>query len=146
MEVIFLKDLKGQGKKGEIKQVKDGYAENFLIKKGYAIKATKTSLDNLAKEKEKQKENELQKHQEALKLKEELEKVTLEFKVKTGNNDKVFGSISLKQIKSALKNKSYNLDKSKIKTLTSLSSLGFHYIEIEVYKNVTAKVKVHLVK
>ena len=132
MEVIFIKDLKGQGKKGEIKQVKDGYAENFLIKKGYAIVSTKSSLAKLK--------------EEAKELKEKLEKITLTFKVKTGDNDKVFGSISIKQIKEALKEQGFNIDKNMIKLTTSPSSLGFHNIEVELYKNIIAKVKIHLIK
>lgn len=146
MEVIFKKDLKGQGKKGEIKEVKDGYAENFLIKKGYAIKSTKTSLEKLADENKAKKEEEEKAKKEAISLKEKLEKVTLTFKVKTGDNDKVFGSISVKQIKEALKEKGYDFDKSMIKLTSSPSSLGFHNIEVELYKNITAKVKIHLVK
>ena len=83
MEVIFIKDLKGQGKKGEIKQVKDGYAENFLIKKGYAIKSTKSSLDKLEDEKKAKAIEVEEAKKAALTLKEKLEKVTLTFKVKT---------------------------------------------------------------
>ena len=146
MEVIFIKDLKGQGKNGEIKQVKDGYAENFLIKKGYAIKSTKSSLEKLEDENKAKAKEEEKAKKEALSIKEKLEKVTLTFKVKTGDNDKVFGSISVKQIKEALKEKGYDFDKSMIKLTSSTSSLGFHNIEVELYKNITAKVKIHLVK
>ncbi len=146
MEVIFIKDLKGQGKKGEIKQVKDGYAENFLIKKGYAIKATPISISNLKEEEKEKEKKEAKLKQEALKIKEQLEKITLVFKVKTGDNDKVFGSISIKQIKESLKEHGFEFDKSMIKLSSSPSSLGFHNIEIELYKNVLAKVKIHLVK
>lgn len=146
MEVIFIKDLKGQGKKGEIKQVKDGYAENFLIKKGYAIKSTKSSLDKLEDEKKAKAIEVEEAKKAALTLKEKLEKVTLTFKVNTGDNDKVFGSISIKQIKEALKEKGYDFDKSMIKLTSSPSSLGFHNIEVELYKNIIAKVKIHLVK
>ena len=144
MEVIFIKDLKGQGKKGEIKQVKDGYAENFLIKKGYAIKSTKSSLEKLEDENKAKAKEEEKAKKEALSIKEKLEKVTLTFKVKTGDN--VFGSISVKQIKEDLKEKGYDFDKSMIKLTSSPSSLGFHNIEVELYKNITAKVKIHLVK
>ena len=146
MEVIFIKDLKGQGKKGEIKQVKDGYAENFLIKKGYAIKSTKSSLEKLEDENKAKAKEEEKAKKEALSIKEKLEKVTLTFKVKTGDNDKVFGSVSLKQIKDELKKENYNFEKQQIRLLDSLSSLGFHNIEITIYKDITAKIKVHLIK
>ena len=146
MEVIFIKDLKNQGKKGEIKKVKDGYAENFLISKGYAIKATKENLEKLNQDKAKALKEDENKRIEAKEVKKNLEKITLTFKVKTGNNDKVFGSISLKQIKDELKKANYNFEKQQIKLLDSMSTLGFHNIEITIYKNITAKVKVHLIK
>lgn len=146
MEVIFIKDLKNQGKKGEIKKVKDGYAENFLISKGYAIKATKENLEKLNQDKAKALKEDENKRREAKEVKKNLEKITLTFKVKTGNNDKVFGSISLKQIKDELKKANYNFEKQQIKLLDSMSTLGFHNIEITIYKNITAKVKVHLIK
>ena len=90
MEVIFIKDLKNQGKKGEIKDVKAGYAENFLIKKGYAVKKSEESLKILNKEKEQAQLQDIKSRDIVLKQKEELEKITLTFKVKTGENDKVF--------------------------------------------------------
>ena len=146
MKVIFIKDLKSQGKKGEIKNVKDGYAENFLISKGYAIKATKENIEKLNQDKARVKKEDDLKREEARELKKTLEKLTLTFKVKTGDNDKVFGSVSLKQIKDELKKKNYNFEKQQIRLLDSLSSLGFHNIEITIYKDITAKIKVHLIK
>ena len=146
MKVIFIKDLKGQGKKGEIKEVKDGYGSNFLIKNGYAVMYTKTSIERLNEEnriKEEQ-ENELIKKCEEIKTK--LEKLDLKIKVKTGKEDKVFGSISTKQIVSELQKLNYDIDKKKIKLDTELSSLGTHVINIELHKKVNAKLKVTLVK
>ena len=102
MEVIFVKDLRGQGKKGDIKEVKQGYGENFLIKNGYAVLKTKENLKKLEKDQaNKAKELELEK-EKATKLKEQIEKLTIDFKVNVGEGDKVFGSISSKQIKDAL--------------------------------------------
>ena len=105
MKVIFLKDLKGQGKKDEIKEVKDGYAENFLIAKGYAVKLTEQSLSKFNRDKAKEKDLDDKNREEALKIKEKIEKEELIFKVKTGEADKVFGSISPKQIKEELDKK-----------------------------------------
>ena len=142
MRVIFRQDVKGVGKKDEIKEVKDGYAINFLIKKNLAVVANQENLDNLKKEQE----NHDKAKKEAMEEKVKLEKLVLTFKVKTGEGDRVFGSVSQKQIKEELKNNGYNIDKNQIKLQDSLSSLGFHKIEIELYKEVSAIVKVHLVK
>ncbi len=146
MQVIFLKDLRGQGKKGEMKHVKDGYAENFLIKNGYAISATPANLQKYEREKSHQKELERLEKEKAEKLKEQLEKVTLTFAVKTGAGDKVFGSVSPKQIKEQLDQLGYSIDKKTIELVEGLSSLGFHQVKINLYKEVFAKIKVHLVK
>ena len=146
MEVIFIKDLKNQGKKGQVKNVKDGYAENYLIKNGYAVKKTKENLQKLNYElAKKEKENQANK-QAALELKEKLAKVVLEFKVKTGEGDKVFGSISVKQIKDELNKKGYKVEKSAIKLDTTISSLGFHNVDLELYNDVIATVKIHVIK
>ena len=146
MEVIFIKDLRRQGKKGDIKTVKDGYGENFLIKKGYAVLKTTDSLAKLKKE-QKEKENlKEQNKQQAQQLKEQIEKITLEFKVKTGEGDKVFGSVSTKQIKDGLSEKNIKVEKNMIKLDESLSSLGFHNVEIELYPKIIAQLKVHLIK
>lgn len=145
MKVIFIKDLKGQGKKGEIKVVKDGYGMNFLIKNGYAVAATEGNLKHqqtldLKKQLE---EKELQK--EAEQLKEKIENLTLEFKVKTGKMDKVFGTISSKQLCNELKNKKIEIDKKMIKN-NSISSLGMHNVEVELHKSVIAILKVNVKK
>lgn len=146
MEVIFIKDLKNQGKKGQIKNVKDGYAENFLIKQGYAVKKTKESLAKLECEKRNKAAQDAESKKQATALKSELDKVVLEFKVKTGEGDKVFGSISVKQIKDELQKKNFKIDKSQIDITNSISSLGFHNVDIKLYPCITATIKVHVVK
>ena len=93
MKVIFIKDVKGQGKKDEIKEVKDGYAMNYLIKNKLAVMYTETSNKRLENEKQQRKEKEAQDIKEANELKNKLSKVKVRFKVKTGEKDKVFGSI-----------------------------------------------------
>lgn len=146
MEVIFIKDLKNQGKKGQIKNVKDGYAENFLIKQGYAVKKTKESLAKLECEQRNKAAQDAESKKQAAALKTELDKVILEFKVKTGEGDKVFGSISVKQIKDELQKKNFKIDKSQIDITNSIASLGFHNVDIKLYPGITATIKVHLVK
>lgn len=146
MEVIFIKDLKNQGKKGQIKNVKDGYAENFLIKNGYAVIKNKENLLKLEHEQAVKAAASEKAKKETEVLKQELDKVILEFKVKTGENDKVFGSISVKQIKDELAKKNYKIDKSQIEILTPIASLGFHNVNIKLYPNITATIKIHTIK
>lgn len=146
MEVIFIKDLKNQGKKGQIKKVKDGYAENFLIKNGYAVKKTQENLNKLKYENAKKAKEDEENKKEALLLKEKLAKETLEFQVKTGAGDKVFGSISVKQIKDELEKKGYKIEKNKIELNNSISSLGFHNVNINLYPEIVATIKIHVIK
>lgn len=143
MKVIFTKDVKKQGKKGEIKEVKDGYAK-FLIKEGYAVQETKSSLKHLETENEKKKNEDKRLTEEANQKKEKLEKEKVSFIVKTGEHDKVFGSISVKQIKEKLEK--YNLDKKQIIIKNPISSLGFHEIEINLYKDIKANLKIEVKK
>ena len=146
MEVIFIKDLKNQGKKGQIKNVKDGYAENFLIKNGYAVKKTKENLSKLNHELQKKEKEDEENKKKALELKEVLSKVILEFKVKTGEGDKVFGSVSVKQIKDELEKKGYKIEKSQIELINIIQSLGFHNVYINLYPEIKAEIKVHVIK
>lgn len=146
MKVIFLKDVKGQGKKGEIKEVKDGYGQNFLIKKGYATMLNEKSMQQLAHEKHVEKKNDENSRKEASELKEKIEKITILFKVKTGEHDRVFGSISPKQIKEELSKKGFSISKHQIEMDNNLSSLGFHTIKLRLYKDIIANLRVQLTK
>ena len=145
MQVIFLKDLKGQGKKGEIKEVADGYAMNFLIKKGYAVKKTETSLNKLNVEKENNRKLDEKNVKEAHELAEKLKKTTIIFKAKAGKEDKMFGSISNKQIKEELDKLGYHFDKKQIAS-EAINSFGFHNVDINLYKNIIATIRVEVRK
>lgn len=146
MKVIFLKDVKGQGKKNEVKEVKDGFAKNFLIKNGYAIQATENNANKVQKQVTEQalEENLLIKDLEVLKTK--LEKEKLVFKVQTGKGDLMFGKISTKQIKKELNDLGYKIEKTMINLDHDIVSLGIHNVEIELHKKVIAIVKVNVVK
>lgn len=146
MKVIFIKDVKGQGKKDEIKEVKDGYAMNYLIKNKYAVPYTDTSNKRLNDEIKERKIQEEKDIEEANKIKEKLKKEKISFKVKTGKEDRVFGSISSKQIKDELDKLGYKIDKKKIILDTPISSLGHHFVKIELHKKVIAELEIVLNK
>ena len=145
MKVIFIKDLKKQGKVNEIKEVSDGDATNFLIKNGYAVKYTKTSSEILDKDIKKKEEMEKEAIKRALDLKSKLECICLEFRV-SANNGKVFGSISSKQISEELKLKHFDIDKKMIVIDNAISSLGVHTVILNLHKKVSAVLKVRLIE
>ena len=144
MKVIFIKDLKKQGKVNEIKEVSDGYATNFLIKNGYAVKYTKTSneiLNTNIKNAAIEEENNIK---EATKIKNKLEKQEIVFNVKSGKDGRTFGTISTKQIAEKLMELDYKIDKKQIIIDGSLNVLGTHYVKINLHKKVQANLKVIL--
>lgn len=146
MKVIFIKDLKGQGKKKDIKEVSDGYAMNYLIKNGYAVKYTQTSNEILNNEIKNEKELFELNTKNANIIKEKLEKETITFIVKSGTNNKIFGSISTKQIIDELNKLGYsNIDKRKIFIDNPITSLGIHIIKIELFKDVIANIKIKVI-
>ena len=145
MKIILLKDVKKQGKSGDILNVKDGYG-TFLINKGDAVLATTNSVDRLNRENKEKEKQELANIKKCEELKKKIEKLTISFKVKTGEQDRVFGSISAKQIVEELKIKGYEIDKKQIKIDGTISSLGFHNVDVELHKKVVAKLKIELKK
>ncbi len=144
MKVIFIKNLKGQGKVNDIKEVKDGYAINFLIKNGYAVAYTKGSVNRLNNELADYEKKEKENIASAESLKEKLEKEKIEFIVKTGKDGRVFGSISSKNISDELTKKGYNITKKDIIVNDNLNTLGSFFVEINLHKKVKAKIMVIL--
>lgn len=145
MKVILITDVKKQGKKGDVLEVKDGYGQ-FLIKNKSAVLASSYGLNRLNKENEKAIQDENLKINQAEKLKSKIEKEKITFKVKTGTGDRVFGIISAKQILESLNSLGYKLDKKQIKIDGTISSLGHHIVSIELHKKVIAKIDIELVK
>lgn len=145
MKIILIKDVKKQGKSGDILEVKDGYGK-FLISNNFAVLATKNGVDRLNRENEQKEINEQNNIKACEELKKKIEKLTITFKVKTGAQDKVFGSISPKQIVEKLKDNGYDIDKKQIKINNTISSIGYHNVEIELHKKVVANLKINLTK
>lgn len=145
MKVIFTRDLKGQGKKGEIKEVKDGYAMNFLVKNGYAIVANQI---NVQKHNKKEEENALEENlliREKESEKKSLEQEKIIIPMKAGKDGRMFGNVSTKQIKESLDSLGYKIDKKQIHLDHSIDSLGVHNVIVELHKKVNATIKIHVV-
>ena len=145
MKVIFIKDLKKQGHVNDVKEVSDGYATNFLIKNGYAVKYTKTSSHILDEDVKAKKEEDARNVSRALEMKKKIEAIILEFKV-TSNKGKMFGSVSAKQVEEELKKKGILVDKKNISINNSLSCLGMHEVDVKLYKRVSAKLRINLLE
>jgi large subunit ribosomal protein L9 len=145
MKVIFLKDVKGKGKKGEVKNVADGYAHNFLIKQGLAIEANQSSVSTLAAQKKKEEKMAEEELEEAKKLKEALEKVTVELTAKAGEGGRLFGSITTKQIAEELQKKhGIKIDKRKMELDDAIRSLGMTKVPVKLHHEVMASLNVHV--
>ncbi len=145
MKVILLSDVKKVGKKGEVKEVADGYARNFLFARGLAVMASQSANKVLEKQnQEKALQDELNK-EEAISIKEKLETIELDFKVKA-NNGHVSGSVSTKEIAEELKKKGIEIDKRKIIDKDPIKTLGFSRVRVELYKDVIGTIRVKLIE
>ena len=142
MKIVLIKDVKSLGKKGEIKEVADGYANNFLIKNGFAKKADNSAMNESKGKAEANDYHKEQERQKALALKEIIDKETVVLKIKCGENGKVFGSVTSKEISDALKEKGIELDKKKIDLKDSLKNTGIYSVTAKIYPNITTTFKV----
>ncbi|MGD6849485.1 50S ribosomal protein L9 [Rossellomorea aquimaris] len=145
MKVIFLKDVKGKGKKGEVKNVADGYAHNFLLKKGLAVEATNANMGQLEGQKKKEEQLAQEELEEAKRLKATLEEITVEMKAKSGEGGRLFGSITSKQIADGLKKAhDIKIDKRKIEMNDAIRALGYTNVPVKLHTDVSATLKVHV--
>lgn len=144
MKVILLQDVKGLGKKGDIVNAKDGYARNFLFPKNLAKEATEGNIKVLEEQKAAKKAREAEELAKAKELAEKLSQLTVELKGKSGENGKLFGSITTKDVSEALK-KQHNIDIDKRKMEIeggNIKTIGTTIVDVKVYPNVSAKLKV----
>ena len=145
MKVIFLTDVKKQAKKDEIKDVKDGYA-TYLINNHLAVAYSEGSVNVLNKQVQKREDEEQARIEECNKIRNKLENKNIKFKVKTGEMDKVFGSISTKQISEELSKIGFDIDKKKIEVDSDINTLGTHKVKINLHKKVSFYINVVLEK
>ena len=143
IKVILTETIKGIGKKDEIIEVKDGYANNFLLNKNKAVLATLENINKLQKKNEKIEKNHARDVKEANELKNILAKKEVVLKVKAGENGKVFGSIGAKEIAEAIKEQlNIEIDKKKISSNTRVKDLGLHIVELKLHSEVKGSIKV----
>lgn len=145
MEVILLKDVKGLGKEGDVVNAKDGYARNYLLPRNIAIEANAGNLEKLNEKKAVLNEKMAQEKEEALKLKEKVEKTTVEIKAKGGSAGRLFGSITSADIAKELKKQhKVSIDKKKIDLKDNIKATGITEVEIRLYPEINAKLKVNV--
>ncbi|MBR6472584.1 MAG: 50S ribosomal protein L9 [Firmicutes bacterium] len=144
MKVILLEDVRGSGKAGDVVKVSDGYARNMLIPKGLAMEATPQNIKQLEKRKEAAQKKLAEEKAAASELAEKLKDVGIVIKTKAGENGKVFGSITSRDIAEALKNMGFEVDKKKIQLDSPIKNIGVTVVPIKLFSEVSAKVKVRV--
>lgn len=143
MKVLLKADVKGQGKKGEIKEVSDGYARNFLLPKGLAVVADAKALNEVKNKQEAEKQKLEREKQNAKNLSEKISSVTLKLTATAGPDGKLYGSVTPANIAEELKSKqNIDIDKRKIVLDENIKSFGTYVIDVKIYPEITAKLTV----
>ncbi|SEO41969.1 LSU ribosomal protein L9P [Amphibacillus marinus] len=147
MKVIFVQDVKGKGRKGEVKNVSEGYARNYLLKNNLAVEATAGNLKGLQAQKQKEERKEQEIVDEAEQLKITLSKLEVEIKTKAGDAGRLFGSITSKQIADELSKKhKIKIDKRKIELDQPIRTLGYTNVSVKLHPEVSGEIKVHVIE
>lgn len=146
MKVIFLKDVKGQGKKGEIKEVSEGYARNFLMPRGLVALANDSNVKQVSNQKAAELRKKDKEKQDAETLAQKIEALTIELKAKAGEGGRLFGSITNSKIAEELEARKIKIDKRKIIMDEPIRTLGVTVIHIKLHPEVKADLKVQVVE
>lgn len=147
MKVILLKDIKGTGKQGDVIEVNDGYARNFLIKKGLATEGTAQNVYVLEQRKKAQQAKIAKERAEAQEIANRLKNITVKVSAKGGeNNGKMFGSVTAEMISSALSTLGFSIDKKKIEIKESIRDFGTFEVLLRLYPEVTQTLKIDVVR
>lgn len=147
MKVIFLEDVRGKGKRGQVKEVPDGYARNFLIKGGKAQLATPQAISQLQAQQKAEEKIAANEKAEAKQIKEKLEadETVVAIKSKAGSDSRLFGSVPSKQIVTALADQyGIKIDKRKLNLPEPIKTLGYTNVPVKLYNGVNAKIRVHI--
>lgn len=144
MKVVLLKDLKGKGKKGDIINVNDGYASNFLIPNGYAVVGTNSAVNEANQAKQAKDYHDEQNRLKAVALADQLKNKEVRLSVKAGANGKIFGSVTNREVSIGLSEIGFEIDKKKIE-LEQVKSLGEYSAKLKLYPGITAIIKVVVV-
>ena len=142
MKIVLLQSVRGLGNPGDIVNVKSGYARNYLIPKDIAIYATTANIKQTENRIAKAKEIELAQVEKLKLIAEKLNKLSLKFLLKSGEEDKLFGSVTTQIISSELEENGYNIEKKDIVITEPIKILGTHYVNIYLHKDIIAKVKI----
>ena len=146
MKVILLENVKGVGKKDEIINANDGYARNFLLPKNLAIEANSTNLSKLKSKQDSASFKKSEEKKNAEEMKEKLSKIVLKINVKAGENGKIFGGVTAKEISEQLKKQyNYNIDKKKIDIKETIKTIGMFTIDLKLFEGVVGKLKIHII-
>ena len=146
MKVILKADIKGVGKKDEVINASDGYARNFLFPKNLAVEANKENMSKLKAKQDSAKYQKEQDKEEAMKTADKLSKILLKIKVKAGENGKIFGGVSSKEIAQELsKQYAIQIDKKKIDLKETIKTLGVHNLEIKLFESVMGKLRIDVI-
>ncbi len=142
MKVLLVKDVKGQGKAGDIISCSDGYARNYLLARGLAVPAEGKALNEAVQKKESEKYQLQKRKDQAAKDKEKLDTATVRVKVKAGESGKIFGSVTSKEIAQSLADMGYTVDKKDIVLKDPIKQVGRQMVEIKLFSGITARVNV----
>lgn len=145
MKVILKQDVKGTGKKGEILDVSDGFAKNFLLKKGLAEQASAVAVNSLKIQKEAEERRRAEEIKAIRELAQKMDKAEVTVAIRCGENGKVFGSVTSKEIASRLEDLGYAVDKKKILLKDSIKTIGQYPVEVRLMEKVSAKIYVNVV-
>jgi large subunit ribosomal protein L9 len=143
MKIILTKDVKNLGRQGEIKEVSDGYARNFLIPRGMATEATTTKLKESQEKELREQKKKTRESEEAQALKEKLDGQSVSITVKTGGSDRLFGAVTGKEIADVINQRfRVNIDKKKIEMTDPIKHLGEYQVKLKIYPSIQAQVNI----